>query len=211
MYVLKGIICDDAVIVGVVDTSPIERPGYGREVSSASEVGLVIGKTQFVSRLRKFGARQERHSRVARTHAFEREPFAFLKPSRETYPPEKVYTHPNDPALACSVVMALKRKRSTPSFASSSPLSYTSTTTQTASPLPWFYAQSKPVEAIYHKPTWSFPTYESEESTSSHHLGSRTRKRHRDDRPDEKRVHGMFRAIEKTTTRTNNSIADLYR
>ena len=89
--------------------------------------------------------------------------------------------------------MALKRKRSTPSIAGNSPLStnsYNSTSTNGDGQLPFIYAQSKPVEALYQKPTWSSPTYESDDVTSSHHLGSRTRKRHRDDRPHETSIHG---------------------
>ncbi|KAK3678662.1 hypothetical protein LTR37_021462 [Vermiconidia calcicola] len=87
--------------------------------------------------------------------------------------------------------MALKRKRSSPNF--SSPLSSASdASTQSSSPLSFVYAQSKPIESLYQKSTWSFPTYDSSERS---HLNSRTRKRHRDDRPDDESIHvamGIF-------------------
>jgi len=88
--------------------------------------------------------------------------------------------------------MTLKRKRSSPSFSSPSALSDTTTTTGTASPLPFFYQQSKPIEPTYGKPTWAWPTYDDE--PSAQHLSSRTRKRHRDDRPDEQSVYGTSSA-----------------
>ncbi|KAF2207939.1 hypothetical protein CERZMDRAFT_71203 [Cercospora zeae-maydis SCOH1-5] len=77
--------------------------------------------------------------------------------------------------------MALKRKRS--SLAFSSPGSNGSDVTMLSSPLSSFYHQSKPVDAIFTKPTWSWPTYED----SPAHLNSRTRKRHRA-RPDEEQL-----------------------
>lgn len=83
--------------------------------------------------------------------------------------------------------MALKRKRSSPGF--SSPSSVGSETTIQSSPLPSFYHQSKPIAPFYQKPSWSFPTYD--DSPSSQHLNSRTRKRHRDNRPDEQQIHGV--------------------
>lgn len=91
--------------------------------------------------------------------------------------------------------MALKRKRSSPTL--SSPFSDTTTISSDASSpsgLPFFYTQSKPTEPLYQKPTWSFPTYDSDSSYSApaRHLNSRTRKRHRDDRPDEESVFGSF-------------------
>lgn len=94
--------------------------------------------------------------------------------------------------------MALKRKRSSPSF---SPIASEATCSDGSSPysLPSFYTQSKPIEPFYTKSSWSFPTYESDDShdqqrnhVSSRHLNSRTRKRHRDDRPDEKSVFGAL-------------------
>ena len=94
-----------------------------------------------------------------------------------------------------SLSMALKRKRSSPTF--SSPVSDTSNSDSalTSSPgaLPFFYAQSKPTEPLYHKPSWSFPTYQEDNSHNvvSRHLNSRTRKRHRDNRPDEERIYGV--------------------
>ena len=88
--------------------------------------------------------------------------------------------------------MALKRKRSSPGFSSPS-----SDTTSTASAdsntgsLPFFYAQSKPIDTLYHKTTWSFPTYDdgAEQYRSMADMNSRTRKRHRDDRPEEEVVY----------------------
>lgn len=81
--------------------------------------------------------------------------------------------------------MSLKRKRSSPSTcaafeasdASSSPPSAPSSAL-----LPAFYHHSKPTA------TWSWPTYD--DGSSSSQLNSRTRKRHRDDRPDEQQVFG---------------------
>ncbi|KAI7174161.1 hypothetical protein KC343_g15811 [Hortaea werneckii] len=89
--------------------------------------------------------------------------------------------------------MALKRKRSTPFI--SSPVSDISTTTTSSSDetsaIPFFYQQQKPISPLplqRQKPTWSWPTYDDTPSTQL--LNSRTRKRHRDDRPDEHQIHG---------------------
>lgn len=94
-------------------------------------------------------------------------------------------------ALDCSIRhrkhsynMALKRKRSSPAF--SSPCSDSSDRSTNA--MPFFYAHSKPVEALHYKPTWSWPTYD--DQPSNQYLNSRTRKRHRDNRPDEDQIHG---------------------
>lgn len=84
--------------------------------------------------------------------------------------------------------MALKRKRSSPSFSSPAFSDASTTSTDTAA-IPFFYQQAKPVEPLYNKPTWAFPTYD--DSPSAQHLNSRTRKRHRDDRPDEEAVYGV--------------------
>lgn len=81
--------------------------------------------------------------------------------------------------------MALKRKRSSATI--SSPASIASDATQSASPPPYFFQQSQPVE-LSHKPTWSLPTYEYQ---PQHHLNSRTRKRYRNNRPDEEAVYGV--------------------
>ena len=94
--------------------------------------------------------------------------------------------------------MALKRKRSTGTFGSPMP-------TDCANPLPFFYTQSKPTpaEALYQKPTWDFPIYSSAPSSpgTSHNssaedlqskLNSRTRKRHRDDRPSDNKIYGTY-------------------
>ncbi|RMY23982.1 hypothetical protein D0867_01682 [Hortaea werneckii] len=88
--------------------------------------------------------------------------------------------------------MAVKRKRSTPFI--SSPVSDISTTTTSSSDetaaIPFFYQQQKPISPLplqQQKPTWSWPTYDDTPSTQL--LNSRTRKRHRDDRPDEQRIH----------------------
>ena len=86
--------------------------------------------------------------------------------------------------------MALKRKRSSQTF--SSPFSDSSSASVASSDtlIPFYYQYSKPAatEPVYHKATWSFPAYE-EDHSSSLHLNSRTRKRHRDDRPDEQTVY----------------------
>lgn len=81
--------------------------------------------------------------------------------------------------------MALKRKRS--SAAISSPASLDSNATHASSPPSFFYQQSQPVE-LSHKPTWSFPTYDDQ---PLQHLNSRTRKRYRNNRPDEEAVYGV--------------------
>ncbi|EME49003.1 hypothetical protein DOTSEDRAFT_162981 [Dothistroma septosporum NZE10] len=81
--------------------------------------------------------------------------------------------------------MAIKRKRPSPGF--SSPSSTGSDTTIQSSPLPSFYHRSTLIAPLYHKPTWSFPTYD--DSPSSQYLNSRTRKRHRDNRPDAQQIH----------------------
>ncbi|WPG97514.1 Hypothetical protein R9X50_00029100 [Acrodontium crateriforme] len=83
--------------------------------------------------------------------------------------------------------MALKRKRS--SAAVTSPFSDCSERTQQSSAslaIPNFYNQSKPIEPLHQKPTWAWPTYEDEPTQP---VNSRTRKRHRDDRPDEQTVY----------------------
>ena len=85
-------------------------------------------------------------------------------------------------------MMALKRKRSSQTF--SSPAITTTTTETTPASIPFFYQHSKPIEPLQQKPTWSWPTYD-DSPRSSHHLNSRTRKRHRDDRPDEEAVYGV--------------------
>lgn len=90
------------------------------------------------------------------------------------------------------ITMGLKRKRSSPTFSSpaSDSSGATNATTSSSSPLQFFYSQSKPVDPLYQKPTWSFPTYD--EGLSSQHLNSRTRKRHRDDRPEDELIYGML-------------------
>ncbi|KAF2723948.1 hypothetical protein K431DRAFT_282642 [Polychaeton citri CBS 116435] len=91
--------------------------------------------------------------------------------------------------------MALKRKRSSPSFSPPHSNSSSSDASSTTSSMPRWYHQSKPVDSLRQKPTWSFPTYEDSDpsshlnATPSSHLGSRTRKRHRDDRPEEAAVY----------------------
>lgn len=87
--------------------------------------------------------------------------------------------------------MALKRKRSA-THLSSPTTSNTSGSDTSSSPLPSFFSHAKPTPMLYEKPSWSFPTC-AEDLPS--HLGSRTRKRHRDNRPDEHMIHG------KSTTR----------
>lgn len=84
--------------------------------------------------------------------------------------------------------MALKRKRST-TLQSSSPSTATTTSSPlSSSPLPAFYTNSKPTASIQPPDkTWSFPTYASDPYAPS----SRTRKRHRDDRPTDAVVHGQ--------------------
>ncbi|KAH9822884.1 hypothetical protein Tdes44962_MAKER00712 [Teratosphaeria destructans] len=81
--------------------------------------------------------------------------------------------------------MALKRKRSSPSFSSPSTVS-SDMDLDTTSSIPFFYPPSKPVSYPQPKSTWDWPTYE--DAPSDHYI-SRTRKRHRDDRPDEGTVY----------------------
>jgi hypothetical protein len=79
----------------------------------------------------------------------------------------------------------MKRKRS--SAALSSPQSDASDcSNQTSTPLSLFYMQSKPVDAFYQKTDW-----QSARSPSEDHLNSRTRKRYRDNRPDENAIYGV--------------------
>lgn len=85
--------------------------------------------------------------------------------------------------------MALKRKRSSPAL--SSPTSDSDATTQ-SSPLPCFYQHSKPVDPLMYKPTWFLLP---QRDDSQRHLNSRTRKRHRDNRPDEQQIYGMSRCL----------------
>ncbi|KAK0252623.1 hypothetical protein LTR29_003575 [Friedmanniomyces endolithicus] len=82
--------------------------------------------------------------------------------------------------------MALKRKRSSISFSSPATVSSTSIDSPSTA-IPSYYQQQKPTPAFYEKQTWAFPTYD--DDPSAQHLNSRTRKRHRDDRPDEQIVH----------------------
>ncbi|GAB7358488.1 hypothetical protein MBLNU230_g2552t1 [Neophaeotheca triangularis] len=101
--------------------------------------------------------------------------------------------------------MALKRKRASPSDCPSSP-SHTSTA-PTDSPLGQFYHQSKPTESIYReKPTWGFPTYSSPPPEEHSDLNSRTRKRHRDNRPEEMEVYAstMQKLYEAQRTQHSN-------
>ncbi|CZT20469.1 uncharacterized protein RCC_06329 [Ramularia collo-cygni] len=79
--------------------------------------------------------------------------------------------------------MALKRKRSSATV--SSPASISSSATKSASPPPLFFQQNPPIE-LSHEPTWSFPTYDDH---PQQHLNSRTRKRYRNNRPDEEAVY----------------------
>ncbi|KAF2771054.1 hypothetical protein EJ03DRAFT_290153 [Teratosphaeria nubilosa] len=94
--------------------------------------------------------------------------------------------------------MALKRKRSSPSFSSPSTTISSSSDIDldTTSSIPFFYPPSKAVLYPQPKATWHWPTYE--DAPADHYI-SRTRKRHRDDRPDEgtvyaSTVHKLFDA-----------------
>nr|POE77518.1 hypothetical protein CFP56_09165 [Quercus suber] len=80
--------------------------------------------------------------------------------------------------------MAFKRKRSSAAF-STTAISHIDVNMAS---VPFFYPAQKHLEPTYQKPTWSFPTYE--EYSTHNSLNSRTRKRHRDDRPDEQAVYG---------------------
>jgi hypothetical protein len=86
--------------------------------------------------------------------------------------------------------MALKRKRSSITFSSPSTtmsnISMSSDAMDTSA-IPFFYQPTKPL-LEQQKPTWAWPTYD--DTPSAQHLNSRTRKRHRDDRPDENVVYG---------------------
>lgn len=79
--------------------------------------------------------------------------------------------------------MALKRKRSATLL--SSPLSNTiaSSPTSSGSPIPVFYTANKPIAPLPSKSDWHTSPYTFEPS--------RTRKRHRDDRPAEAQIHGQ--------------------
>lgn len=94
------------------------------------------------------------------------------------------------------MTMALKRKRSYPTINSPFSDAFSSGGFSSPTSLPFFFAQTKPTEPYYEKPTWSFPTYESDDRSSSrvsaYQMNSRTQKRHRDDRPDEEAIFGTF-------------------
>lgn len=90
--------------------------------------------------------------------------------------------------------MVLKRKRSSFSFSSPPSHSDTSSSTSETSAQSFFYQQSKPTDSLYTSPTRSFLTYDNGHSTQ--HLNSRTRKRHRDDRPDEETVFCMSSSLD---------------
>lgn len=87
-------------------------------------------------------------------------------------------------------MMALKRKRSSATFRAT--ISDTSSNAS-SSPMSCFYTQTKPIEALHDKSTWAFPTYESsdnDQQAARSYLNTRTRKRHRDNRPDEQSIYG---------------------
>jgi len=88
--------------------------------------------------------------------------------------------------------MTLKRKRSSPSFSSHSTTNSEDSAMDT-SDIPCFYQQNKPVDAFAQKSTWSFPMYNND--SCEPHLDSRTRKRHRDNRPEEQEVYGVSRWV----------------
>ena len=83
------------------------------------------------------------------------------------------------------VSMALKRKRSSPSLSSLASDGSVASPDQLFS----FYFQSKPIEPLFHKSSSPFPTYN--EKPHREYLNSRTRKRHRDGRPDDQTVYGV--------------------
>lgn len=85
--------------------------------------------------------------------------------------------------------MVLKRKRSSATFSSPTSVCSSDSYPQISSPLSYFYTQSKPVEPLYQKPSWPLARHDAE--TTSRDLNSRTRKRHKDDRPDEQTVYGV--------------------
>ncbi|KAK5132106.1 hypothetical protein LTR08_000356 [Meristemomyces frigidus] len=85
--------------------------------------------------------------------------------------------------------MTLKRKRSSQAISSPSVSATSAVTIDSAASIPFFYQHSKPVEPLQQKPTWAWPTYDDSPSSGAQHLNSRTRKRHRDDRPDEEAVY----------------------
>lgn len=88
------------------------------------------------------------------------------------------------------MAVALKRKRSSAAFSSPADMMTGSFPqwNDGSSRLPLFFPQSKPLD-----PTRSEPSREwkLQAETESPHLNSRTRKRYRDNRPNEEQVHGM--------------------
>ncbi|KAF2148712.1 hypothetical protein K461DRAFT_282182 [Myriangium duriaei CBS 260.36] len=82
--------------------------------------------------------------------------------------------------------MALKRKRSSQSLSPSSPSSTTTSTSHPELTVTHFYPPTKPHSPAFHD--------------IKSHLSSRTLKRHRDNRPSESIVHGMYHPAGHDTT-----------
>lgn len=88
------------------------------------------------------------------------------------------------------MAVALKRKRSSAAFSSPGDM-MTSSFPQWndgSSRLPLFFPQSKPLDPMRSEPSRDWKV---QAETESPHLNSRTRKRYRDNRPNEEQVHGM--------------------
>lgn len=89
------------------------------------------------------------------------------------------------------VIMAFKRKRSDAAFSSPAGPMTTSFAqfNDCHSTMPLFFPQSKPGDTTRLETSRNWKIGTEEESS---HLNSRTRKRYRDNRPDEAQVHGTF-------------------
>jgi hypothetical protein len=105
--------------------------------------------------------------------------------------------------------MALKRKRSSPTF--SSPFSDTSNSSIDSNPLSYFYTQSKPTEPFYYQKPFSSSSSPVRGAEEPSHLNSRTRKRHRDNRPDSSQIYGACKSAWLGTVMEMSSLADVCR
>ncbi|KAK5109097.1 hypothetical protein LTR62_007554 [Meristemomyces frigidus] len=102
--------------------------------------------------------------------------------------------------------MALKRKRSSYAVSSLSTINSDASIEQYSKAIGAYYQQQKPSPAPYEKPTWSLSTYD--DRSSMQHLNSRTRKRHRDGRPDEEQVYAstIFKLYQAQLTHPDASL-----
>jgi len=90
-------------------------------------------------------------------------------------------------------IMVLKRKRSTTTLSTFETPSHSQWQDTTAVlKMPLIFPQTKPIEPFYQTLICLNPQSPLGDQSESPHLNSRTRKRHRDDRPDEQQIHGEW-------------------